>query len=67
MRNKNTPILNGAYEVIGVIPGEIGYRGRKVDLSKIDSKTAAALVKEGFPYLRKVEEKKPRKTKVKDT
>jgi hypothetical protein len=52
---KNTPILNGAFEVIGIVPGLVGYKKGYVDLSKINAAEAEKLVKQGFPYLRKVE------------
>jgi hypothetical protein len=58
---KPSYILGGAYEVIGVIPGEIGYKGGSVDLRRIDEAHAAKLVKAGFPYLKKVESKQPGK------
>ena len=54
---KNTPILDGAYEVVGLVPGPVGYKGQTVDLSKITPARAESLVKQGFPYLRKVEKK----------
>lgn len=51
---KTTQILDGAYEVLYVVPGLIGYKGGKVDLSKINAAQAEKLVAQGFPYLRKV-------------
>jgi len=62
---KTIPILDGAYEVIGVIPGEIGYQGGKVDLSKISAAKAEQLVQDGFPYLRRTKAKAPRKRAAK--
>lgn len=51
----STPILNGAYEVVGVVPGPIGYKNFGiVDLSKLTPAKAEQLVKAGCPYLRKV-------------
>lgn len=52
---KNTAILDGAYEVIGIKPGPVGYKGGEVDLSRITAAQAEKLVKQEFPYLRKVE------------
>jgi hypothetical protein len=52
---KNTLILDGAYEVLGLTPGPVGYKGGEVDLSVITVAQAEKLVKQGFPYLRKVE------------
>lgn len=54
MGKKGTPILNGAYEVILVKPGVIGYGKSFVDLSKLTPAKAEELVKQGCPYLRKV-------------
>mgnify|MGYP005753781945 CR=1 FL=1 len=54
---KNTAILDGAYEVIGIKPGPVGYKGGTVDLSKITASQAEKLVAQGFPYLRKVDKK----------
>lgn len=54
---KHATILGGAYEVVGVVPGEIGYKGGSVDLRTIDEAHAAKLVKAGFPYLKKAETK----------
>lgn len=66
MGQKHTPILGGAYEVVGIVPGRIGYKGGEVDLSKIDEAKAAKLVKAGCPYLVKAaakpaEKKEPAK------
>jgi hypothetical protein len=58
MSKKTTPILDGAYEVVGIVPGPIGSGAFGiVDLSKIPAKKAEQLVKSGCPYLRKVEKK----------
>lgn len=55
---KTTPILDGAYEVVGVVPGPIAFKTFGIiDLSKIKADKAEALVKAGCPYLRKVEKK----------
>ena len=59
---KHTPILGGAYEVVGVKPGLIGYQGGKVDLSKVSEAKAAQLVKDGCPYIVKATPK-PASTK----
>jgi hypothetical protein len=58
---KTTKILNGKYEVVGVLPGPIGTRMGILDLSKIDDKTAEKLISTGTSYLRKV---KPEAKKV---
>lgn len=55
---KNTAILEGAYEVIGIKPGPVGYKGGEVDLSRITAAQAEKLVAQKFPYLRKVEASK---------
>jgi len=57
MAKKGTPILEGAYEVLHVKPGVIGYGKSFVDLSKLTPAKAEELVKAGCPYLRKVEKK----------
>lgn len=58
MAKKTTPILDGAYEVVGIVPGPIGYKNFGiVDLSKISAAKAEQLVKAGCPYLKKVEKK----------
>jgi hypothetical protein len=54
---KNTAILGGAYEVLGLVPGKVGWIGGVVDLSKINTEQAEQLIQEGFPYLKKVEKK----------
>ena len=54
MAKKGTPILDGAYEVLHVKPGVIGYGKSFVDLSKLTPAKAEELVKQGCPYLRKV-------------
>jgi len=54
---KNTPILDGAYEVLGLVPGRVGWSSGVVDLSKITAKQAEKLIEEKFPYLRKVDKK----------
>lgn len=53
MSKKTTPILDGAYEVIGIKPGPVGYKRGTVNLEHISEKEAENLVKQGFPYLRK--------------
>lgn len=47
-------ILDGAYEVLGLVPGPVGYKGGTVDLSRIDAAKAEELIAQNFPYLRKV-------------
>jgi hypothetical protein len=54
---KNTPILDGAYEVVGLVPGKVGWTSGVVDLRKIKAEQAEQLIAEGFPYLKKVEKK----------
>ncbi len=54
MAKKKQLILDGAFEVVGLIPGPVGYKSGVVDLSKIGAPEAEKLVKDGFPYLRKV-------------
>lgn len=60
---KNTKILDGTYEVLGIVPGLVGYAGGKVDLSKITAAQAEKLVAQGFPYMRKVKVKSTKATK----
>lgn len=62
---KHTKILDGAYEVLGLVPGPVGYKSGIVDLSKITAAEAAELVRSGFPYLRKVTQR-PKKQKAED-
>lgn len=62
---KTTPILNGAYEVVGIVPGPIGTPIGMVDLSRIPEPTAERLVALGIPYLKKAA--KARKTKEEST
>lgn len=58
MSKKTTAILDGAYEVVGLVPGPIGYKDFGiVDLSKLTEDKAEKLVKAGCPYLKKVEKK----------
>ncbi len=54
---KHTAILDGAYEVVGIVPGKVGYKGSEVDLTQITAAQADKLVTQGFPYLKKVEKK----------
>ena len=61
---KNTAILGGAYEVIGLVPGKVGWIGGVVDLSKITAEQAEKLIEEGFPYLQKAEKKASKKTEI---
>ena len=62
MSGKNTKILDGAYEVVGLVPGPVGYKNGVVDLSKITATEADELITMGFPYLKKVKVKAPRKS-----
>ena len=62
---KHTPILDGAYEVIGIVPGKVGYKGSEVDLSQISAAQAEKLVAQGFPYQKKAE--KPSKKSESDS
>ena len=39
------------FNCIKVLPGEVIWRGKKYDLTKIDTATANRLVDEKFPYL----------------
>jgi hypothetical protein len=64
MKNrKTTPILNGTYEVIGLVPGPCGSKLGMVDLSKLTPAKAQKLVDINFPYLRKAKPKPTRKKK----
>lgn len=65
--SKNIPklsaALDGKYEAVGVVPGEItGKKFGTVDLRSISLEQAEKLVAAGFPYLKKVE--KPAKTEA---
>ncbi|PRY90587.1 hypothetical protein [Mongoliibacter ruber] len=60
---KTTPILDGAYLVVGIVPGLCGTKLGMVDLSKINAAKAEQLLAIGFPYLRKAPAKaEPAKT-----
>jgi hypothetical protein len=57
---KDTPkmsaALEGKFEVVGVLPGVIaGKKYGTVDLRTISLAKAEQLVKDGFPYLKKIE------------
>jgi hypothetical protein len=68
MKNtKTTPILNGAYEVIGLVPGLCGSVFGMVDLSRIKADMAEKLIKAGFPYLRRSVAKKSKRAVRKKT
>lgn len=54
MSKKNQTILDGAYEVLHVVPGPIGYKRNLIDLRTISVQQAEELIKQGFPYLKKV-------------
>lgn len=62
---KNTLILDGTYEVLGLVPGPVGYKDGTVDLSTIDAAQAEKLIAQKFPYLRKVQAKAAMKPKAK--
>jgi hypothetical protein len=64
-KKKTTPILNGAYEVIGIVPGPIGTPIGEVDLSRIPVAIAEKLVAMNNPYIRKEEPEVVAKPKVK--
>lgn len=52
--------IEGKYAVVGVIPGPIHTKKHgTVDLRSVSESVAEKLVKEGFPYLKKVESKPP--------
>lgn len=62
LKKENPPSehLKNKFEVIGVVPGIVHWKGSKYDLRKITAETADILVKDGFKYLKKVEtESKP--------
>lgn len=53
--------LEGKFKVVGVLPGEVIWRGSKVDLRSITLEDAEKIHGEGFPYLQrelKIREKK---------
>ena len=53
---KLSPVLEGKFEAVGVQPGIVaGKKFGTVDLRTISLEKAEALVKEGFPYLKKIE------------
>jgi hypothetical protein len=60
---KSTPILDGAYEVIGIVPGKVGCPLGEVDLSRLTPELAEKLIAIKLPYLRRVEAK-PKVKKV---
>jgi hypothetical protein len=60
MAKKTTPILGGAYLVVGLIPGPCGSQLGEVDLSRLTLEKAERLVQIGFPYLIKAPVKPPR-------
>lgn len=66
--NGTTPSLPAEvakdYECIKVIPGEVIWKNRSIDLTKIDLETAKRLESEKFPYLkRKVSSPAPTQSK----
>ncbi len=46
-----TPEVSKDFECIKVIPGEVVWKNKTIDLRKIDKATAERLVAEKFPYL----------------
>lgn len=53
---KISPALQGKFEAVGVVPGVItGKKYGTVDLTCVTLEKAEELVKDGFPYLRKIE------------
>lgn len=46
-----TPEVSKDFECIKVIPGEVVWKNKTIDLRKIDKATAEKLVAEKFPYL----------------
>lgn len=53
---KLSPELDGKFIAVGVLPGVItGKKYGTVDLRTISLEKAEKLVKEGFPYLKKIE------------
>lgn len=58
---KTTPILNGAYEVVGIVPGQVGTPLGMLDLSKINAGTADKLIALKVPYLKKADPAKKKK------
>lgn len=53
---KMSAALEGKFQVVGVLPGVVaGKKFGMVDLRTISLEKAEKLVKEGFPYLKKIE------------
>lgn len=66
--SKTTPILDGAYEVVGILPGLVGTPIGEVDLNTIPAETAEKLIALKFPYLKKAAPKaKKAKAPLEDT
>lgn len=63
VKHKLTPILDGAYLVVGLVPGPCGSVLGEVDLSTIKADVAERLIKAGFPYLKKAPEKLVKKVR----
>jgi hypothetical protein len=58
---KSTTILDGQFEVIGLVPGPVLCALGKVDLAKITVSQARDLLAINFPYLREVVKKPTRR------
>jgi hypothetical protein len=48
---KMLPEVESKFNCVKILPGEVVWRNRLIDLTKIDVKTAEKLVEEKFPYL----------------
>jgi len=48
------------YKVVGVVPGDVYFKGQIIDLRILSNEQAARLIEEGIPYLKAV---RPRATK----
>jgi hypothetical protein len=62
---KTTPILDGAYEIVGIVPGLVGTPIGMVDLSKLTIERAERLISIGMPYIRRVPPKPVRRSRAK--
>ena len=47
--------LEGKFELVGIKPGKILYKGRGYDFRRMDADTAGKLVDDGCQYIQKVD------------
>lgn len=61
LKKENPPSeqIKDRFEVVGVIPGPVAWKGKTYDLRKISLAKAEQLVQEGLPYLKEKVGTKP--------